>query len=224
MTLDKAYQRLGLVQLDRFLAGQLTANRARYALATIDRSRSLNSQEVYRQLGATTWMCVRAAMALEETNVLLVGNHGAHQARTMVDRTARFAETLHGIEVTHDYSNQMVYSSAQHKLEMSNMAELRWTTCHIGERVSGATGFRGLVFNDWLWAERMKRRANGPFAMVREIRLEKDESGLLMLSAYAEDNEYLMELTFDGTCALLTQEPTIRCVGFKPETLREVWD
>jgi hypothetical protein len=217
VTLDEAYQRLGLSQLDRYIKVAMGQNRANWFGSILPTDRAKQPPDMYRQLGATTWMLVRAALALGETHVMLLGRTPQHVTRLRA-LLLSYVERLEIAEPAQEYPNS-------HRIELSNAAEIWWNACRQDEVITGARGFRGTVFNDWQWAERMVRRAKGPYHMIREIRLEHDGLGFPLLSAYAEENEHIMELTFDGACALHFENPTIRCIGFTPDpSMREVWD
>jgi hypothetical protein len=212
MTLDEAYERLGLVPLDHYMRETLDNNRRAFS--------HLPKREIYRRLGATTWMCVRAAMELNKSDVLLLGCYGEQQLFDMIRRTARFAARLWLLEVSHDHSGRHLDTGKPRGrfdcIEMSNGTELRWSQCSRGQKVAGVAGFRGTLFSDWEWAERMERRAKGPFAMVREIRkVPLDPMGdRHAYRAYAEEGEHLMELTHEGALALCQSDRSIRCIGW----------
>jgi hypothetical protein len=218
MTLEEAYEHLGLCPLHRFMRGALAKNKQERGNVP-----GQAPSDFHRGLGATTWMCVQAALTLAENNVLIVGVFGYRDAREMAVRVARFCEKLGAAEIGHDHSHHPDPTvNTPSYIEMSNAAELRWTSVQRGTQVTGQAGFRGVIFNDEEWAERMVRRAKGPFAMIREIRRAPvmPFGSEYEYRAYAEDQEFLMELTAEGARALCKQDRTIRQVGWGTETVR----
>jgi len=208
MTLEEAYTRLGLTPLSLHMKLQIGENRRTWPGSILPLDLNQQPKEIFRQMGATTWMCVRAAMALEKESVLIVGCYGPHQVMEMVNRVALFAERLGITTSSHAYRD---------RIEMDNGAEIRWTTTSPGQKIVGARGHRGPVFSDWEWAERMERRAKGPFAMIREIRAIRSSTNgeVVCLYAFAEESEFLMELTPEGAEELAANQ-TVRCVGWTP--------
>lgn len=202
MTLGEAYDLLGLVPFNRFLKDALAKNRGTGAVEEGDK---------YRGLGATTWMCVRAAMELEYNNVLLVGSHGRPHLQGIVKRTLAFAEKLHGLKLATGLS-----WDSDPFVRLSSGVEMRWTTCRPGATVTGRPDFFGIVFSDWEWAVRMERRVQGPFARVQEIWCVPTtvDNSEVEYQAYAGAKEFLMCLTRKGAEQLVLRNPSIRQIGW----------
>jgi len=57
----------------------------------------------------------------------------------------------------------------------------------------------------------MERRAQGPFEMTREVHLSATKK---VFQAYAEEEEYLYDLTKEGAQELLSENPDIQTKGF----------
>ena len=56
----------------------MAQNRNRWDRGPLPAERDQQPPEIYRQLGATTWMLVRAALALGDTHVMLLGKRAMH--------------------------------------------------------------------------------------------------------------------------------------------------
>lgn len=151
-------------------------------------------------LGASTWMCVRAAYLLVfgRTDVAFVGTNYQEYERLRVE-TLIWCKRLGLFEKS---SNQR-----DNVTQMVNDRFLCWlsieTWCdNMSSAQKGYLLINGSfcgVLDDTLWAQRLKRRVKGPFEMIREIRREKSfrytEDRYF---AFAEDNEFLMELSKKG--------------------------
>ncbi len=193
MTVEEAYKKLGLWPLDDWRRNRHKKNK---------------HPSIYKGLGASTWMCVRAALQLDYGDILLVGENMSF-AQRLATQIDEYAEKLMGIHVCHKHT---IWD-----WECSNGTHIRLTSAALGVRIAGMAGHRGLVFNDWDWAERMKRRAQGPFAMVRFIHRKQKIGRAESMYAYAEEAEYLMELSREGAEALVAKDYSIQVSGWTPE-------
>lgn len=201
MTLDEAYQRLGLEPLDEHIHKMLQENR-RAGL------------ELYRRLGATTWMLVTACLKMMDgKDVLLIGAGHKETTRWLVEARG-FLRSLGAGSTVLDISGlRFIFGSKEHE-RGSIQTRHSLGILEDPDRV---------IYQDRDWAGRIQRRAQGPFAMIREIRLIHGNkvvlpNGLIFNDqylAYAEDNEFLMAVTEERACELVLTEGVIP-IGFKP--------
>ena len=199
MTLDQAYHHLDLEPLDEHIHKMLQENRRA-------------GQELYRRLGATTWMLVTACLKMmDRKDVLLVGPN--HKETTQWLAEARgFLRSLGAGSTVIDISGlRFIFGPKEH--EMGSIQ----TSLRLGESPDR------VIYQDRDWAGRIQRRAQGPFAMIREIRLIHGDKVVLpdglifndQYLAYAEDNEFLMAVTEERACELVLTEG-VTPIGFKP--------
>lgn len=185
MTLDEAYKILRLTPLDQFISQQVARNGAALRPRKKMTAWDLSQAELrrYKGIGATTWMCVRVALALMDGQEVTIIDadilQRASVSTVILDVLTRLGLTISpvwGVGGTFDFSNGAVL------------------------RVRGAVSEvnRGILFSDAAWKTRAVCRAEGPFAMLREIRYENGG-----FHAYAEDDEYLLELTKEGALELM---------------------
>lgn len=182
------YERLYLTPLDEFIEQQLGRLKERQASAGIPADGILGPQSehlLYRQLGATTWMCVRAVNdLLKERNVEVVGRDNS-EANRIGHLVLQFWQRLGG----------EIKSATLKGADLRDGGRLVWTsgaTAHSKMRTP--PGY--LTYDDKVWEERITRRAKGPFHMIREVRAESN-GGLTVYNAYAEDDELVMEVPFE---------------------------
>ena len=160
--------------------------------------------ELYKGIGATTWMCVRAAIALMEgKEVTVIEPDGLQLAsKQVVIRNA-----LINLARDKDALGQLWASDGT--FEYSNGSVLRM-------RLVAPSGTRGVIFADREWKERAIRRAKGPYKMAREVRLIEDR-----FLAYAEEDEFLFETDERGAIQLHANDPNITLIGFNIEAAPE---
>lgn len=187
---SKAYMALGFIPLDEFMTHQHRANLSRIIFPDTD---------TYRGIGATTWMQVTAiARAQQGGNIMLVAPT-MHRAKLLLDMAWHLADQLTyvpaGTGAQFRIGNGMIYVGTQADVPSQTRGRIPPT-----------------VYSDDEWKARAIRRIQGPYAMIREIRWEAGQ-----YAAYAEDNEYLMNLTADGAYQASQNDPTIISIGWWPD-------
>lgn len=148
----------------------------------------------YRQIGASTWMCARAALDLEDgKRVHLRGRSSSH-------------------------SDQLRYTT----IELAKKLQLPWRTngndAHFqnGAYLCASTqktenGY--IEYNDEEWANRAIRRRLGPAHMVTLLRQVSSN----IWEAYAEEDEHLFDCTTDGAYVIKANaESVLRVVKMIP--------
>jgi len=192
MNLAIAYEMLGLEPLDQFITRRIAENQQQ------------GLPDPYRQIGASTWMCVRAALdVIRGQSVLVTGDSLLEGDRLLV--------------VTDNYIERLSGRFAQRSEIVDRVTRRYWSGALLRSAVwhrhskKFGHGHNGPIYVDFMWKERATRLGKGPFDMVTEIRL--DSFG--HLQAYAEENEYLMELPLDGAIQLVRQRPDIALVGWR---------
>lgn len=216
MTLEEAYQRLGLTPVDDFIQSRMGFNRHGIIDPNDKDPRKGTSSYQYREIGATTWMLVSAAVQMEKEDVLIVAPD--HQIeRKLQDGLKEILEKLmfptewrreSGLTVLAARGNRAFFSTNQSSQDA------------VVVGMVGTNRVRAKPYEDILWKTRAIRRAEGPFSMVREIRLV-DRSWESMAApskyhAFAEDDEFLFEVTLEGALDLIKSNGDIRTRGWDP--------
>lgn len=214
VTLEEAYQRLGLTPLDTFIQNRMGFNRHGIVDPDYKDPRRGTTSYQYRGIGATTWMLVSAALRMEREDVIIVATD--HQIeRKLQDGLKDILERL-GFSTEWRRENGMTVLAAQ-----GNRAF--FSTNNNGQEavVVGLVGMNRVPakpFEDVLWKTRAIRRVEGPFSMVREIRKKDGSWGNEpdKYQAFAEDDEFLFEMTEEGALDLLKANGDIRTRGWEP--------
>jgi len=203
MTLDEAYQNLGLTPLDEYIAQRVKENLMAHA------GPDLLASSI-RQIGASTWMCVRAAMTLATGTEVLLSASVRNETERLARLIMKYTADLFQIPWTEQNGEFVQFDRA--KMYLAH-----------GTGVVGRVGFRGVCYRDDEWKGRTVRRAKGPFAMIRTIRRTHDNHFL----GYAEEDEFIMELSEEGARDMLNENSEVQLVGVdgtvsprKPETAR----
>lgn len=213
-TVDQAYSKLGLVQLDRFV------------LARVEENEDQQPEGYpYRQIGASTWMCVRAALDLLYGTSVLISAPTMQTAVDLGQWTMRIVDRLasKSLERTiHPGGVEFLSPKATLRCEEDPLDYTDHTpdTYDLKQRLL-LSGTR--IYKDVEWKQRTIRLALGPEEMAQEIRLEANGR----YYAYDEDGEQLMELSAQGAIDLTRAERRygpVRCIGFlvppkEPENL-----
>jgi len=206
VTIEDVYERMGFEELDTFITKKHAANVRSYAsFGELD---MMDENGAYCGIGASTWMCAHATASLiNGSDALLIGktmsdaNRLAVMVISFIDRIRPF-----GIQEKEGFA-----TTAWGKT-------LRWSNEQGFKSFTGSGLMVGTIFNDPQWKQRTIRRAQGPWAMIREIRYE---GGYF---AYAEDNEFLMELAMEGVVKILNERKEVAAVGFLRDDINRVVD
>ena len=144
----------------------------------------------YRGIGASTWMCVRVVMGVAkgDSAFVVAGTHD--EARRLMTVIGGLAAELFDLRPERSTSDLIDYGRAQVAFSSEAGAVAR-------------AGLRATRFSNFDWKQRAIRRAQGPFAMIRVIRRETDKNKNVRFCGYAEEDEFIMELTPEGAAALL---------------------
>jgi len=196
--LERAYSRLGLRPLDEFMQDAFLMNVSRHSSGGLLSTKpQVPTDDCFRQLGASTWMCVRACMDLRQSqSCFLIADCQDDRDELFIQARA-IMQTLNrpmGGDggVVPPSRNRIRFGSAL--LSVTHQAD------------PGTPPDR--IYVDTEWAERARRRVLGPYEMVREVRWENDT-----LRAYAEEDEYLFDLDESSANELLAQSPLVDVVG-----------
>lgn len=199
MTLDEAYQKLGLVQLDEYLA-------------STDRNEE-------RYIGASTWMCVAAVLnLLEGKNSMLVAGESS-RVLGIYRKASEFAEAFLQLEVATKTAVNTTYRIAH-----GGAVVLAYRQAQPGETflnwIGGSEGAY-TIFHDESWKEKALRRRAGPYAMISQTKKVGER-----YFAFDQDNNFVLELTRAGAetlrarngaqivpVRLPNREDLIRCHG-----------
>jgi len=176
--LQTLYSRLGLTPLDEFLQASYQQNQSRLTVGgLLDTPAELSSEtESMRQIGATTWMCVRAMMDLLAGRSVTILTPYGH------DEQIRILSVVRGhMRVLNNETGTVLPARNRVRFSRALLSVLA---------TPDPRNQHDLVYDDVEWAERARRRLGGPYEMMREVRLENG-----VLRAYAEEDEFLMELT-----------------------------
>ena len=171
MTLGEAYKTLGLTPLDQYLK---------------------QSKDRDRNLGATTWMLVEAALAVVDGKSIMI-----------IGMTLVHAEEL--AKVCHDYVFKLsgfggqVSKKVQRCYLMSNDARIHWSS----PRTSPIPGGQHLQeFSDSRYHRMALDRRTGPYSSIRKLIKIGDK-----FAAYDDNDTFLLELTLDGGEQLVDADP-----------------
>lgn len=154
-------------------------------LAPLDEFSRINATRDYipvRMIGATTWML--SAILYRKTDAVVVCHSYEREPfwSMFLDLADKAKEPVKW------------KSGSQYEIRLKAGWRVKFApTVNIGDR-------QGVIYDDQEWKERLIRRLHGPYAMIREIRQEIDPrpGGTFTYHAYAEDSEYLMELTYNA--------------------------
>jgi hypothetical protein len=208
---DEAYKELGLTPWDEFATAAIERN---FAAATRDEeiAEHLDSP-LYRRIGTSTWMTVNAAL-----DVLHGGNAG------VAGENQRISILLLG--QTHRVILALLEKLSVRGVQVSPVdGGVFMVTSHITNTVRGCAASeihkyveRSALARHWFiednWKARLIRRTQGPYQMIREVRLEDG-----CYRAYAEDDEFLFELTIQGAITAI-RNPEIQPVGWLDRSVR----
>lgn len=180
--LASCYRLLGLTPLDQHLQDAYTSNVSRLTTGGIlDNKEELPlGDEVFRQLGATTWMCVRACIDLQEGYSVTIVAPGSGIRDYIMDKMRNFM-----LKIDPGNSKGVLLAG-------SNRIRFRQALLSIQEQPDQGT-HGTLVYDDSEWALRAKRRVLGPYEMVVEYRQEDG-----VRRAYAEEDEYLFDAPLEN--------------------------
>ncbi len=213
MTLEEAYAQLGLTPFDEYIERETQRNR------TLGRT----GPDEFRHIGASTWMCLTALLALDNGQDVLVLAETTKEVWRLRDDILKRANQLmiaRPILGVPQLGRPPMEEST--KYYTVGKGKLQWGRGGAG--VVGAVGRRGKVFNNEEWKQRAIRRAKGPFAMVRRIVRKKAN----LYAAYAEGGEFLLDLTREGATQMVrANRGEIRTEGWQVQdpsfAFREKW-
>jgi len=185
-----AYEKLGLDPFERFARQAVEKNKTdpRYADA--------RRKNIYRGIGATTWMCVYGVVrSLADHKVYFV-----FQADPPSDLLNRLLSMETG-QVCSTYTRGINFSVREKGAHYADQRTISWTITKDPESIKGRVGIPAPgILRDTDFKARLARRLQGPFAMARYV-IERD--GKLLV--YAEDDEFLFETTEEGAKALAVE-------------------
>lgn len=196
----QAYRTLGLIPLDEYMKGALETNLLKATIEPFmpvhDEVTFIIGPESYRQLGATTWMCVRAALELEEDRNVTIVVPQESQVQAFLRRATFLADNV----------------LRRSGILMASGDRIRYTSSILSVVPEGANELKttnAVLFSDRAWKERVIRRVSrNPFRMLREIRRDTDG----VIRGYAEEDEFLLELD-EESWVELSWAPGIRTKG-----------
>lgn len=194
-SLEEVYRALNLEPLEDFAQRQLRKGGSP-ATGLVQES------GVYRQIGSSTWMCVRILMDLIQGRNAIVVGRNMDMARWLRDLVLQFAEQL-GLNVGDTTTRVCTVEGGK----------LYWESEQPdpAKKLVGRVGIRGIIYNDSEWAQALSRRVGGPFAMIRTIVRRSDTR----YDAYADEGEFLMTLTRDGAYQAVRGNRAIKTDGFQ---------
>jgi hypothetical protein len=185
-----AYEKLHLTPLDEFLQIQLEARRQSFHLIQKEAGHPddgipgrQSEHLLYRQIGGTTWMCVRAALAAMEGQPVILSGRDKGEANRIGFLTLSFYQRLGG----------EILRSSLDSATVAGGSLIKWSSKQTLPMIPSDT----LLFEDKAWTYRAIRRAKGPFHMITDIRQESDHQGFIVYNAYAEDDELIMQVPFE---------------------------
>ena len=216
MTLDQAYAVLGLTPLDKHIQNQMDDN---------DRNTAVIAAGFRaRNIGATTWMLVSAAIQMGESDVLIV-SHSQDWQRKMQERMKDILQGLHFQWSWQRRNNLTALGARGHFAYFSvNTGRLNPEAKVVGNvsvhNASNTLKLKAVPFEDEVWKEKAIKRLKQPFERIHEIRMEdhswESAAAPSRFLAYAEDDEFLFELTREGALELAQSDKTIRTKGWVP--------
>jgi len=157
-----------------------------------------------RRKGATTWMALSAAKCLKDGTDACLICHNQQYADEVAQQVIEFCRRM---------SLGSTKQAASGWAKFHNGTTLRWKAGDSS--VVRVVDFSGTIFNDEVWADRTDRRIEGPYAMIRAIRLENGE-----YIGCAEDEEPVMDFTKAGALDFLADNPEVLPIGFDRPRLR----
>ncbi|MFA6234399.1 MAG: hypothetical protein WC824_09505 [Bacteroidota bacterium] len=193
MTQEEAYLRLGLQPLDNFLERRVSENTKSFYRSDFHEPGTANEEDLYRQIGASTWMCARACLYLISGNDCSVESSFPGQTRRLEDQICDFMGHL-GHRGVGDPVRHGHYRFEGTPGFLYHRYKIEFTKLRVNE----------LVFNDEDWKNRAIRRSKGPFDMVHII-LTKD--GHFM--GCDEDLEPVLEFSEEGAKEFLALHPEV---------------
>jgi hypothetical protein len=206
MNCEEAYKLLGLQPFEEFAASAIERN---FAAATKESDIVEHvGSPLYRGIGATTWMLVNVALHVLHGNNAGVARDFASPAMKLLGLTHLMIRSLleglniHGVQVSPVDSGVFMVSS-----HCTNTVRC-CATSEIHKYPERSTLERKWFIDD-VWKARLIRRTQGPYQMIREVRLEEGH-----FRAYAEDEEFLFEMTACGALEALKNRE-IQAVGFE---------
>jgi len=152
--------------------------------------------------GATTWMLVRAALALIEDKKIVIIGRDLRDAKDLADTCRDYAVKLGGSRLA---VRRFTKGPASRRWELDGGAVLHWESERTQQRFWMNRRREDYeVFSDYEHARMMQDRLRGPFAEVRKlVPLPNDEG----FAAYNDADEYLFDLTTEGAEQVVDQDP-----------------
>lgn len=182
MDIIEAYKHLGLQPLDTYIQGVLD-----------------QTPGATRRLGASTWLCVSAALAvMQRKHVLLVGKSLA-EAEEFGDRCRSYVSTLDGIQL---------FKKEYRKWIRPKGGVIEWTSERI---LNHSTIGRPVeIFNDREWALKAYAKTQGPYREIEKI-------------TRTPEGKYLAYDCIDNFLVELTQQGAIEIAGTSWKVMKEGW-
>ncbi len=208
---EQTYKELQLEPLDVFMA-------RRYAENCSNQNRTRESP--YRQIGTTTWMLAAVIRYLSEVgtknSAVLVEQDQARLTHS-VDLFQRLISRKPHLRINSEIKNRGFF-------EFWNGSKLYGVSQQDFDRSVDLKALKLFHANEWY--DRAIRRCQGPYDMVRIVRIVNG-----VATAYAEEDEYIMRLEPDGVeeyrkKAIPIVDPRSRNKAFhRDETpLQDDWD
>jgi hypothetical protein len=145
-----------------------------------------------RQLGATTWMAISIVAGLQRGESAFIIGRTGDSARLIYNQVLQMAGVV-GMGARHSDKSVTTFH---------NGARLHQKSGTPG--VVKVVGWTGMVFNDFHWEERTKRRKAGPYEMIRSlVHIDGEIIGI------AEDGEEVLDFTLPGTIEFLKEHPNM---------------
>lgn len=205
VTLDFIYERAGWEPFDTFAQRMAEQNQFLATTFMVD--------DIYRGIGATSWMLAHVIMALSGGHTCQIVGQNTIQTEQLVRNTANLLDAI-------------FHQHMSAKVSSGGLGIPAWNARLYGSVRTHGVATTTRIFVDHDWKNRAIRRIQGPFAMTREIRLIGG-----VFKAYAEDDEFLMDITPEGVRDILDQQSTattllgterdpLICIGFDSESLQ----
>jgi hypothetical protein len=189
----EAYLTLGLEPFDQFARNQAETN----INNPLHDQSSLNPTDpespIYRRIGVTTWMSIYGAVRVRRgENILL-----AVRSEPPIDSLVKLLGPGASVRLFGNQNNNgRIWNSVDPKLNI-----LAWSVSSTPETVMGQVDLpSATILREPVFRARLARRVQGPFAMA-DVIMKKDGRRLV----YAEDEEYLFEITRRGARDLAEQ-------------------